>query len=284
MFTADRFTATNDAWQGSSLVRTAPRVRVPVPGSGRCRAPRSVRRMPEPTIVAIDWSGAKGEGRQPRHLGHRDARRRGRRRPRQLVARATRSTSSSRNRLPSSPASTSRSASRRGSRASSVARRSTTCGRRRDRRRAPGSRRRRRSGTPVRAPDERSGSARARRGCAAGFPAEVGVPTGRQRQVGAGSVRGMPHLARLRADGLRDLAVRRRARPRSWSRSIRRCCADGSRTSTTVPRPRTTRARRTRVPPGPWGARAEEFTRLVAAADPVTRIEGDVWMPAATSP
>ena len=158
--------------------------------------------MREPTVVAIDWSGAKGEGRHAGHLDHRDARWRSRASTGALGRGARRSTSCSRNRLPSLPGSTSRSASRPGSRRSSVARRSTTCGGAPRPNATPGSRRRRRSGTPDATSRQRSGSARARHGCApAGYPAKSVFQLVGNGQVGRGSVRGMPHLARLRAEG-----------------------------------------------------------------------------------
>ena len=117
---------------------------------------------------------------------------------------------------------------------------------------------------------------------AAGFPAKSVFQLVGNGQVGRGSVRGMPHLARLRADGFAiwpfDGASDRLVVEIYPSLLRRRFphLDDGA-----AP---TNDARDARVSARAMAARAEEFTRLVAAADPVTRIEGDVWVPAATSP
>jgi len=98
-------------------------------------------------------------------------------------------------------------------------------------------------------------------------------------QVGAGSVRGMPLLARLRASGFAiwpfDAAgartvveiypsrLRRLAPPdltvRAWTSLHERDAVESARVM--------------------WNHRAS-FAGLAAATDPVTSIEGDVWMPA----
>ena len=116
----------------------------------------------------------------------------------------------------------------------------------------------------------------------AGYPPKSVFQLVGNGQVGRGSVRGMPQLARLRAAGFAiwpfDDASDRlvvEIYP-SLLRNRFPHLDDGA-----AP---TNDARDARVSARAMTARAEEFTRLVAAADPVTRIEGDVWVPAATSP
>ena len=100
-------------------------------------------------------------------------------------------------------------------------------------------------------------------------------------QVGAGSVRGMPHLARLREPASRS---GRSTTPAiaSRSRSTRGCCASGSPHSTRR-RAHDRHARDAVVSARVMWTTATRLRTLRAATDPVTRIEGDVWMPA-TSP
>jgi hypothetical protein len=115
---------------------------------------------------------------------------------------------------------------------------------------------------------------------ATGLPAKSIFQLVGNGQVGAGSVRGMPHLARLRAEGF---AV--------WPFD-----AAGDRTAFEI----YPTAMRTEAFPG-WGLDGFDSTHardavvsalamwryrhtmaaLVAATDPVTRIEGDVWLPPA---
>ena len=101
-------------------------------------------------------------------------------------------------------------------------------------------------------------------------------------QVGRGTVRGMPHLARLRAEGFAiwpfDGTADRLAieiYPSLLRKRFPHLDDGGAPTDD---------ARDARVSARAMATRAEEFTRLAAAADPVIRIEGDVWVPAATSP
>ena len=117
---------------------------------------------------------------------------------------------------------------------------------------------------------------------AAGFPAKSVFQLVGNGQVGRGSVRGMPHLARLRAEGFAiwpfDGASDRLV-VEIYPSLLRRRFPDLD--DGAAP---TNDARDARVSARAMTARAEAFMRLVAAADPVTRIEGDVWVPAATSP
>jgi hypothetical protein len=117
---------------------------------------------------------------------------------------------------------------------------------------------------------------------ASGYPPKSLFQLVGNGQVGRGSVRGMPHLARLRAEGFgiwpfdggRDRFV-----VEIYPSLLRKRFPhldDGA-----AP---TNDARDARVSARAMTARAEELSRLVVTADPVTRIEGDVWVPAATSP
>jgi hypothetical protein len=97
-------------------------------------------------------------------------------------------------------------------------------------------------------------------------------------QVGAGSVRGMPLLARLRARGYAiwpfDSPAARTALEIYPSR-LRPLLADSARDDS-YPSPHARDAAESaRVM---WQHRAT-FAALRAATDPVTRIEGDVWLP-----
>jgi hypothetical protein len=101
-------------------------------------------------------------------------------------------------------------------------------------------------------------------------------------QVGRGSVRGMPHLARLRAAGFAiwpfDSASERlvvEIYPSLLRKQFPHLDPGGAPTND---------ARDARVSARAMTARAEELTQLVAADDPITRIEGDMWVPAAISP
>jgi hypothetical protein len=99
-------------------------------------------------------------------------------------------------------------------------------------------------------------------------------------QVGRGSVRGMPYLARLRDAGFAiwpfDGAGERTAievYPSLLRRRFPELDVDDA------PSPH---ARDARVSARAMRTRAEELRTLAAATDPLTRIEGDVWVP--TSP
>ena len=99
-------------------------------------------------------------------------------------------------------------------------------------------------------------------------------------QVGAGSVRGMPHLARLRADGVAvwpfdgpsdRLAIE------IYPTLLRRCFPELDSPDAPNPHARDARASARAM----WACR-EQFGALPRATDPVTRIEGAVWVPGAT--
>jgi hypothetical protein len=98
-------------------------------------------------------------------------------------------------------------------------------------------------------------------------------------QVGAGSVRGMPHVTGLRAAGFSVWPFdepSERMVVEIYPSLLRRCFPhlDESRAPSAD-------ARDARASARAMVARGEEFGRLHAARDPVTRIEGDVWVPAA---
>ncbi len=117
---------------------------------------------------------------------------------------------------------------------------------------------------------------------AAGYPPKSMFQLVGNGQVGRGSVRGMPHLTRLRAEGFAiwpfDGAADRLVVEIYPSLLRKRFPQlDGGDAPTKD-------ARDARVSARAMTARAEEFAQLLVAADPVTRIEGDVWVPAATSP
>jgi hypothetical protein len=100
-------------------------------------------------------------------------------------------------------------------------------------------------------------------------------------QVGAGSVRGMPHLARLRAagfaiwpfDGARD-RIALEIYPSLLRKRFPQLVGvdDPSKD-----------ARDARVSARAMTARADEFASLTEATDPIERLEGNVWVPV-TSP
>jgi len=96
-------------------------------------------------------------------------------------------------------------------------------------------------------------------------------------QVGAGSVRGMPHLARLRDAGFAiwpfDDAGDRVALE-IYPTLLRRQFPGHDETHAPSPHARDARASARLMQ-----ARADELTSLAAARDPVTRLEGDVWVP-----
>jgi hypothetical protein len=98
-------------------------------------------------------------------------------------------------------------------------------------------------------------------------------------QVGAGSVRGMPFLAKLRANGFAiwpfDAAGPRTALE-IYPSALRKLVPDAG--------PFTTNDERDAVCSAlaMWPHR-HALMRLPAATDPLTRLEGDVWMPATAS-
>ena len=100
-------------------------------------------------------------------------------------------------------------------------------------------------------------------------------------QVGAGSVRGMSHLARLRADGFAiwpfDDACDRLAL------EIYPSCLRARFPELVGTDNPSTDARDARVSARAMTTRAEEFASLTEAIDPIERLEGNVWVPA-TSP
>ena len=117
---------------------------------------------------------------------------------------------------------------------------------------------------------------------AAGLPAKSVFQLVGNGQVGRGSVRGMPHLARLRAEGFAIWpfdGARDRTAIEIYPSLLRRRFPDLD--DGAAP---TNDARDARVSARAMTARAEELSQLAAARDHVTRIEGDVWIPAVTSP
>jgi Protein of unknown function (DUF429) len=111
---------------------------------------------------------------------------------------------------------------------------------------------------------------------AAGAPAKSIFQLVGNGQVGAGSVRGMPLLARLREHGFAIWpfdAARDRTAFEIYPSWLRRTVVDPERTYAS-PHERDA-AESARVM---WEHR-ESFATLPAATDPVTRIEGDVWIP-----
>jgi len=117
---------------------------------------------------------------------------------------------------------------------------------------------------------------------ASGHPAKSVFQLVGNGQVGRGSVRGMPYLAKLRAagfaiwpfDGASDRTVIEMYPSLLRKRFPQHDDAEAP----------TTHARDARASARVMEARAEELTALVAASDPVTRLEGDVWEPAPTWP
>ncbi len=96
-------------------------------------------------------------------------------------------------------------------------------------------------------------------------------------QVGAGSVRGMPLLPRLRAAGVADLAVRPARTAHRRSRSIPPRCASASSPDAG---PFANEHERDAVCSAlvMWRQR-ETVAALRAATDPTIRLEGDIWAP-----
>jgi hypothetical protein len=98
-------------------------------------------------------------------------------------------------------------------------------------------------------------------------------------QVGAGSIRGMPLLAMLRADGFAiwpfDPAADRTAFE-IYPRALRPLVPDAGPFGSNDERDAVCSALAL------WQHR-DELTTLRATTDPVTRLEGDVWMPAVTT-
>jgi hypothetical protein len=100
-------------------------------------------------------------------------------------------------------------------------------------------------------------------------------------QVGAGSVRGMPFLARLRVAGFAIWPFdepSERLVIEVYPSVLRQCFPE-----LVDPAAPTPDARDARISARAMQARAEEFARLERAVDPVERLEGNVWTPA-TSP
>jgi hypothetical protein len=100
-------------------------------------------------------------------------------------------------------------------------------------------------------------------------------------QVGAGSVRGMPLLARMRSAGFAIWPFDKpsdRLVVEIYPSLLRRLFPQ-----LRDPSPPTPDARDARVSARAMQARAEEFAQLGEAVDPVVRLEGSVWLPA-TSP
>ncbi len=98
-------------------------------------------------------------------------------------------------------------------------------------------------------------------------------------QVGAGSVRGMPLLVELRARGFAIWpfdAARARTALEIYPSALRPLVTDAGPFSNNDERDAVCSAL------AMWAHRGE-LTRLPVATDPITRLEGDVWMPATAS-
>ncbi len=122
----------------------------------------------------------------------------------------------------------------------------------------------------------RSAEARVR---ARGFAAKSVFQLVGNGQVGAGSVRGMPMLAALRDAGFAIWPFDPPA-DRTVSRSTRRCCAPALPISTAARSRRRTRATRRVSARVLWRYR-DALRALPAASDATTALEGDIWDPLA---
>jgi hypothetical protein len=117
---------------------------------------------------------------------------------------------------------------------------------------------------------------------AAGFPAKSVFQLVGNGQVGAGSVRGMPHLARLRAEGFAIWpfdAPTERTIFEIYPSALRRwwCGGDSDLPETA----RVSRdARDAAVSAVVMGRHRDELAAAMPLGDPVTRLEGAVWLPA----
>ena len=116
---------------------------------------------------------------------------------------------------------------------------------------------------------------------AAGFPAKSIFQLVGNGQVGAGSIRGMPLLSRLRAEGFAIWPF-----DKSSDRTAFEIYPSAMRAEEfagwDLTRFTSTHARDAVVSALAMWRYRDTFATLEAATDPVTRIEGDVWMPSSS--